>query len=93
MIQDPRNRSVVASPELVDDPVGLRPHVTPEPVAPVTRLRSPLMEHREIQPAPDEVPLETEEDDERQRHGDERRCHQEVPLATKRVGLVGARSS
>jgi hypothetical protein len=41
-----------AGPELSDRPDGPDPHVTPVAVAPVSRLRSPIMEHRLVTPLP-----------------------------------------
>jgi hypothetical protein len=50
--QDPTARSQDADREPFEDGFGTGPRVTPIAVAPIARLRSPIMEHRAFEPLP-----------------------------------------
>lgn len=52
MIQDAAHRSNETGPEVFDRPDGAGPRVKPVAVARVSRLRSPIMEHRDVSPWP-----------------------------------------
>ena len=52
MIEDPWRRSNAADHELIEGANGAGPRVIPEAVAPASRLRSPIMEHRRVELLP-----------------------------------------
>jgi len=52
MTQDPTERSKAAHQDPFEDGDRMGPRVTPVPVAPAARLRSPIMEHRAFEPLP-----------------------------------------
>jgi hypothetical protein len=52
MVEDARSRSDHLGDELLEGTDGVGPRVTPVSVAPVSRMRSPIMEHRLIVPLP-----------------------------------------
>lgn len=52
MIEDALPGSIAADHELIEGVYGMGPRVIPEPVAPASRLRSPIMEHRHIELLP-----------------------------------------
>jgi hypothetical protein len=55
MIEDPWHRSTAVGPELIEGLSGSASRVVMEAVAPVALLRSPLMEHRPVEPLPPDL--------------------------------------